>query len=137
MAKGAGRRIHVVKLPTAYAEGYEPFPIVCAKSSQTNYFLNDIVDSQIPNDPDIKGMQSLWRAVIVQMLMDAKTRKRNREFFYYKHQAIYWLFDNGPDFFTVCHLADLDPRYVRTKAIKAREMGYAWRAKIKKEGCTT
>jgi len=80
-----------------------------------------------PPNPTI-GEKALWIAVITQAMMDALARSRNSEAQYYKHEAIHWLTENSKDFIIVCHLAELDPDYVRKQAKKALASPRPWRA---------
>lgn len=86
--------------------------------------------------PDLDGGENnemrpwvaLWRAVLVQNIMDAKSRSSKPEASYYRHKALHFLFDDNKDFRTVCDLADLNPDVVRQKLREARERGFIWRA---------
>ncbi len=76
---------------------------------------------------EIPGERALWRAVIVQQLMDASSNSQKREMKLIKAQAISWLSGTSDDFFEVCTLADLSPDYVREKARFALKRGCQWR----------
>ena len=76
----------------------------------------------------VRGETALWVAVITQAMMDALNRSGTTEARYHKHEAIRWLTDNGRDFAEVCHLAGLNPSYVRRKAKKALLSPLSWRA---------
>ncbi len=72
--------------------------------------------------------QSMWRAVIVQALMDASSSSQKSEALTWKREAEIWLRGNSPDFHTVCFYADLDPDFVREVAAKSLQKGCVWRA---------
>lgn len=76
----------------------------------------------------IRGEQALWRAVIVQALMDAGSNSQKMEARYEKSQAICWLSTYSEDFKVVCDFAGLSADYVRTKSLKAMARGCKWRA---------
>jgi hypothetical protein len=73
---------------------------------------------------DIRAIQALWRAVLVQQVMDAKSRSSKPEAFYNRNQATHWLFEDQRDFRMVCDMADLDPDRVRHQLRHARERGF-------------
>lgn len=77
---------------------------------------------------EIRGVIALWRAVLVQHIMDAKSRSSKPEADYYRNQALHFLFDDTRNFRMVCELADLNPDKVRQKLHAARERGFIWRA---------
>jgi hypothetical protein len=72
-------------------------------------------------------LSAIWRAVLVQHIMDAKSRSSKPESDYYRHKALHFLFDDKKDFRAVCELADLNPDVVRHKLHQARERGFIWR----------
>lgn len=72
--------------------------------------------------------QAVWRAVIVQALMDASSNSKKQENIQSKQEALVWLRGNSQDFATVCHHAGYDPEFVRDMARKAIERGCNWRA---------
>lgn len=65
------------------------------------------------------GEHSLWRAVIMQALLDAGSDSKKRYMRLHKAQAISWLSGISEDFRTVCALAELEPRYVKERAREA------------------
>jgi hypothetical protein len=71
--------------------------------------------------------QSLFRAVILQAVTDAKSRSNKREKLTYKHEAEHWLFSDRKDFAMVCELAGWHPDQVRRKAMDARARGFFWK----------
>lgn len=72
--------------------------------------------------------QSIWRAVIVQALMDASTNSKKSENLQSKQDALIWLRGNSKDFLTVCDYAGFEPSFVRDMCKKALERGCQWRA---------
>ena len=72
--------------------------------------------------------QALWRAVIVQALMDASCGSKKQEAQQAKQEAIVWLRGNSKDFMTVCYYAGFEPDYVRRMVRDALERGCQWRA---------
>lgn len=76
----------------------------------------------------IKGEQALWRAVIVQALMDAGSNSQKMEAKYEKSQAECWLTGYGEDFKVVCDFAGFNADYVRTKSKQALARGCKWRS---------
>jgi len=75
-----------------------------------------------------RGESVLWKAVILQAMMDALSQSRNTEQQYHKQAAIQWLTGGSKDFYLVCSLADRDPSDVRRNAKKALMAPVAWRA---------
>lgn len=75
----------------------------------------------------VRGEAVLWRAVIMQAVVDAANRSLNPEASYQRHEAVAWLTGRSRDFVMVCDLAGLDPGYVRRMAQKALRGGCRWR----------
>ena len=80
-----------------------------------------------PHNPAAKE-QSVWRAVIVQALMDASSNSEKTENLQSKHDALIWLRGNSKDFLTVCDYAGFEPSFVKEMCRKALENGCQWRA---------
>lgn len=72
--------------------------------------------------------QALWRAVIVQALMDASSNSKKKENIQAKEEALIWLRGNSKDFATVCCRAGYEPSFVRDMAKQALESNCIWRA---------
>jgi hypothetical protein len=72
--------------------------------------------------------QAMWRAVIVQSLMDAASTSTKAEPEVWRREALVWLRGNSSDFYTVCYYAGLDPDFVREMAATALKNGCMWRA---------
>lgn len=75
----------------------------------------------------VRGEQALWRAVIVQALMDSASNSHKAEAKFFKTQAMQWLCGSHPDFATVCDYAGMEPAYVRRMAKRALLNGCKWR----------
>ncbi|MBV8939033.1 MAG: hypothetical protein JO089_04260 [Alphaproteobacteria bacterium] len=86
------------------------------------------VDSEPAIPPGARGIQALWRAVILQALMDAANRSHKAEIRHHRHQALQWLTLHQRDFFTVCDYAGLDPQYVCRTVREALRRNCQWRA---------
>ena len=54
------------------------------------------------------GYESLWRAVLIQVLSDCKTQHKRSSAQIAKRQAINWLNTENEDFRIVCSLANVD-----------------------------
>ena len=72
--------------------------------------------------------RALWRAVIVQALMDAACGSKKPEALQAKQEAEIWLRGNSLDFMTVCHHAGFEPRYLQKMIRTALERNCQWRA---------
>lgn len=75
----------------------------------------------------VRGEVALWRAVIVQALMDAASASGKQEMQQSKQEAIRWLLRGGEDFSIVCEMAEMNPERVREQAVRALENGCVWR----------
>lgn len=73
------------------------------------------------------GIRALWRSVITQALMDAASNSHKKSEKANKIRAIRWLEGGDEEFNAVCHMADLDPNYVKIKAAEALARGCKWR----------
>lgn len=66
----------------------------------------------------------LWQMVVIQAIMDAISRSKDREEIYHHHEAKRWIIEgNNKDFYMVCDLADLSPSRIKNEALKAIESG--------------
>ena len=63
-----------------------------------------------------KGYRALWRAVIMQAMIDIENNSSRTEDRMAKAKAISWFLYPSKDFYTVCMLADYDCKYVIQKA---------------------
>ena len=65
------------------------------------------------------NVRSLWRAVIMQALVDATNKSRNKRALCHKNQAKKWLNDKQDHaFIETCVFADMEPNYVQMKINK-------------------
>lgn len=107
-----------ITLPQAYAFG-------TTKSASVGSHCKCLfVDDAPCNDPVSERCNALWRAVIVQQIMDAKTTSRNPEKCSLKSRALEWLFHDESDFAMVCDLAGWEPDYVRWLCLRAQKHGF-------------
>lgn len=72
-----------------------------------------------------RGQQAIWRAVITQAIMDARSNSQKSEDRRARAEAREWL--GSDDFYTVCDRAGLEPDYVLEKAIIALDPDFHWR----------
>lgn len=72
--------------------------------------------------------QGVWRAVIVQALMDASTNSAKKENLQAKSEALVWLRGNSIDFASVCQFAGFEPEFVKDMAKQALQRNCVWRA---------
>jgi hypothetical protein len=71
--------------------------------------------------------QSIWRAVLVQALMDASSNSKKKENMQWKEEALIWLRGKSQDFLTVCHYAGFEPDFVRLMVQRALSRDCVWR----------
>lgn len=76
----------------------------------------------------VQQEQAMWRAVIVQALMDAACGSRKYEAQQARSEALIWLRGTSHDFATVCYYAGFEPEFVRVLVKKAIDSGCQWRA---------
>lgn len=55
---------------------------------------------------------SLWRAVILQAILDIKSKSKDYKDSINKTKAIQWINMNRKDFIRVCQMADFDPQSI-------------------------
>lgn len=101
-----------------------PVSVGSRTQSQAGSVLCDDVDSYNP----VQHEQAMWRAVIVQSLMDAASTSKKPELMVWRREAEVWLRGNTSDFYTVCYHAGLEPDFVREMAATALKNGCVWRA---------
>jgi len=63
--------------------------------------------------------QAMWRAVIMQAMIDAGTSSHKLSHGYYKKKALKWLTGDSDDFTDVCERAGFEAHRVRRQAKKA------------------
>lgn len=119
------RRRHAIKkLPPGRAEGAEGH----VHSAQSTGGKRGYTPENEASDSDLTGCVALWRAVLAQAVMDAKSRRTKPEYFHIRHTAVFWLLENETDFNMVCDFAGLDPQRTRRSILNAQERGFNWRA---------
>ena len=123
MGKQTRRRTHVKKLPAGRAQGTE-WQTHTAQSTGGKRGSMPAHDDAADND----GCVALWRAVLAQAIMDAKSRRTKDEYRYIRNTAIFWLLENTTDFAMVCDFAGYEPEATRKLILNAQERGFIWRA---------
>lgn len=81
--------------------------------------LGSLSQYSADNEPALEGVHgevALWRAVLMQALLDAASGSLHSTPSADRANAIHWLLDDRHHFPLVCDLAALDPAYVRDKA---------------------
>jgi hypothetical protein len=61
-----------------------------------------------------KNVRSLWRAVIMQAVVDASSRSKKRRAISMSKKAHEW-FKKDDEFLKTCEMADVEPNYVQVK----------------------
>lgn len=89
-----------------------------------------VYGSETRYNGEINSYRRLWAAVLLQQIMDAKSRSNKPEKKLYRNHALYWLFDNKEDFKMVCDFADLDWQTIRKKCLEAKERGFIWPGQV-------
>ncbi len=74
------------------------------------------------------GEVSLFRAVIMQALLDSVNNSKRMEDILEKRKAVKWFNLDDEDFIYVCKLANFSPVWVLEKAKVAIQKGCKWRA---------
>lgn len=69
----------------------------------------------------------LWKAVIMQSVLDMMSSSKRTEEVLAKNSAKLWLNKRNANFLTVCHYADLNPDWVLKKVIFALDNPRTWR----------
>ena len=65
--------------------------------------------------------RSLWRAVILQALLDIKTNSNNNTANLNRTRAIVWINLNKKDFLDVCNRAELNPKQIYETKLRILE----------------
>lgn len=68
-----------------------------------------------------KGEIALWKAVILQAMVDLQSNSKKKIANTYRIKSLMWFNLKNEDFLTVCNYAGLDPKYVYEKAMKVKE----------------
>ena len=84
--------------------------------------LNISIDSEFiqdrEEDDDNRSYIALWRAVIMQAMLDIASMSSRTEDKLEKYRSISWIMNDNEDFNLVCRLANYDPKYVRNRAFQ-------------------
>lgn len=82
----------------------------------------------------VRGEQALWRAVLLQVITDAKNNVNKRQARREKETAIAWLTESryAADFYAVCELAGMCPDTVRSMVKQAAARDFVWRKPARK-----
>lgn len=81
----------------------------CDNSEDFNYRYSN-------NNLYFKGEIALWKAVILQALVDLQSNSKKKIANTYRVKALMWFNLKNEEFITVCNYAGLDPKYVYEKA---------------------
>lgn len=68
-----------------------------------------------------KGEIALWKAVILQAMVDLQSNSKKKIANTYRVKALMWFNLKNKEFLQVCNWAGLDPKYVYEKAMKVKE----------------
>ena len=74
--------------------------------------------SSTNDDSYLVANRSLWRAVILQAIIDIVNNSSRTENKIAKIEAKQWVFKENDDFYEVCHLAGYTVKYVRKKIME-------------------
>ena len=112
---------------------------LCYKLNQLNYNqilkknqskIKERSDSPLESNHPSKETPSesaLFRAVVMQALLDSVSQSKRSEDKIAKNQAIKWFDIKDKDFLMVCSLAGLNAKWVLEKSKKAISRGCKWR----------
>lgn len=92
-------------------------------NANSNIYSSDIFLNKTDRLPEI----ALWRAVILQAVLDASTRSKKPEMKRIKAKAIEWIDSSNPDFLQVCEFANYSHEYVLKKAKHAILNDQEWK----------
>ena len=99
------------------------FYLIIGKSMRNmNKIINKTLSKQNIKDinknenDNFKGEIALWKAVILQALIDLQSQSKKKIATTYRIKALMWFNLKNQDFITVCHFAGLNPYYVYEKA---------------------
>ena len=82
------------------------------KIIQGNHMLEQQKVQLEDNLARYNNYRSLWRAVVLQALLDIKSNSNNDMTNVNKAKAILWINLNKKDFLDVCHRAELNPKQI-------------------------
>lgn len=87
-----------------------------AFSQIENDSIGELVQFPSYDKASFEAESTLWKAVIVQALIDLSSRSRKKMAKSNRIKALLWINMSNSDFLTACAYAALDPRYVSGKA---------------------
>ncbi len=88
----------------------------CAEKNQEDEDLDDVFSGD--EDSYTASNRALWRAVILQSIIDILNNSSRTENKIAKIEAKQWVFKDNDDFFEVCNLAGYNAKYVRKKIME-------------------
>lgn len=94
----------------------------------------DIDKNEICYMEHIESEKSIWKAVILQGILDISSCSRRTEDVIARQEAIKWFDLSNKDFLTVCKMADLIPEYVIKKMRIATSQKAFW-IKFARQSC--
>ena len=94
---------------------------------------DNVILDQRGRDIDSAGEVGLFRAVIMQALLDSVSNSKRTEDIVEKRKALEWFDINNNDFRHVCEMANLNCEWVLKKSSIAILNGCKWRNDKKKE----
>ncbi len=90
-------------------------------NQQINAKLDDFNYKYSNDNLYYKGEIALWKAVILQALVDLQSNSKKKIANTYRIKALMWFNLKNEDFIQVCNWAGLDPAYVYQRARKVKE----------------
>lgn len=91
------------------------------KSYERNRKKGLILEIPVNDDINIKGEMAMWKAVIMQALVDVASKSNKKMSRVNRLKSGKWLNLRNRNFLNVCSYAELDPEYVVQKAEKIKE----------------
>ena len=94
------------------------------KTNMQKHISNAITQDDISDKLSPENL--LWRAVIMQALVDLRIKSnRKSQYKYWRKKAYQWLTERDEDFYMVCSLANFEPEDLIKKINKiVKELGY-------------
>ena len=111
-------------------------PIFNSKDHKKHKKVSSAINNLGNNNEHPNPNQAIWKAVIMQAIIDATNNSKKPEFKTMKRQALQWLEGKSQDFKRVCRLAGLDEKYVINKAKYAIYNTHKWKKKPTNLGAT-
>lgn len=102
-------------------------------ADECKYYIksgNSGILADIDEEIGIKSEIGLFRAVIMQALIDAVNNSKRTEDRIAKAQAREWFSESSADFKMVCELANLNFKWVIKKAMEAIQNDCRWRREV-------